>query len=303
MFIQLNSGKYEKFSDFNAVKAACFCVFYLSSFSQGSAAVLEETFEGQVLPMERTSIEDKPEDNVQPEVVLTPVVANNAVARAEASSSKTAVILDADPAPVPLARRKPVSRLPKPRVFTASLSSKQMKMRDLAVSVAHRFASSPGVVHAGLDKASFVALFTTMIHRESNFQVRAVSSAGAKGLGQLMPGTARDLGVCDVFSPQDNLQGAATYLSMMLEQFGNPSMALAAYNAGPGAVSRHGGIPPFRETRQYVADIMHAARSEVDRQPRSERALAYQADGFSPPEPSPFAAILAPNLKSAKCDY
>lgn len=150
------------------------------------------------------------------------------------------------------------AQLPKPRALSAELSNEQRKMRLLTIEVGARFASAPGVSRAALDRTSFMALFTTMIHRESNFNPRAVSPAGARGLGQLMPGTAKALGVCNVFSPRENLEGAATYLTSMLEQFGSPFMALAAYNAGPGAVIRHRGIPPYPETRQYIADIIHA---------------------------------------------
>lgn len=98
-------------------------------------------------------------------------------------------------------------------------------------------------------------LFVRMINRESAFDPTAVSPKGAIGLGQLMPGTASDLGV-DPNDPIQNLTGAARYYKQQLEAFGNPTIALAAYNAGPGNVRKYGGIPPFSETQKYVQDIM-----------------------------------------------
>lgn len=137
--------------------------------------------------------------------------------------------------------------------------AERRRMAKMAAEVATSYSRHPAVARARLDRAAFINLFTAMIHRESNFNPRAVSPKGAKGLGQLMPLTAQQLGVCNVFSPRENLEGAAVYLTNMLQQFGSPAMALAAYNAGPGAVKRYRGIPPYRETKKYVADIMYAA--------------------------------------------
>lgn len=94
-----------------------------------------------------------------------------------------------------------------------------------------------------------------MIMQESRFNPAAVSPAGARGLGQLMPGTAAGLGVTDAFDIEQNLDGAVRYLATQLREFGRLSLALAAYNAGPGSVKRYGGIPPYRETRNYVRRI------------------------------------------------
>lgn len=102
-------------------------------------------------------------------------------------------------------------------------------------------------------------LLARVIRQESGGNPAAVSPKGARGLGQLMPGTAKELGV-NPDQPVENVRGAATYLKQMLEQFGgDETKALAAYNAGPGAVQKYGGVPPYRETQGYVAAIQGGA--------------------------------------------
>ena len=99
-------------------------------------------------------------------------------------------------------------------------------------------------------------LLDALIWTESRYNPTAVSSAGAAGLGQLMPGTARDLGVPNRFDPQANIHGAASYLRQMLDRFGMVHLALAAYNAGPGAVGKAKGIPLNSETPSYVRSVI-----------------------------------------------
>src|SRR6202521_4375128 len=101
-------------------------------------------------------------------------------------------------------------------------------------------------------------LVNSVIHAESGFNSRAVSPKGARGLMQLMPGTANQLGVNDAFDPQANVTGGSRYLRELLERYNFDLVkALAAYNAGPQRVEQYRGVPPFRETRAYVARIVH----------------------------------------------
>ena len=101
------------------------------------------------------------------------------------------------------------------------------------------------------------ALLAGVVKQESNFNPNAQSGVGAKGLTQLMDSTARGLGVTNSFDPAQSLDGGAKFLGGLLKQFhGDQSLALAAYNAGPGAVQKYGGIPPYQETQRYVPLVL-----------------------------------------------
>jgi soluble lytic murein transglycosylase-like protein len=107
-----------------------------------------------------------------------------------------------------------------------------------------------------------------VIRTESAFNASAVSSAGAQGLMQLMPELASEMGVTDPFDPRENIMAGSQYLSALLSDYdGNVELALASYNAGPGAVEQYGGIPPFEETQRYVRmvlDRVAASATEPD---------------------------------------
>jgi len=100
-------------------------------------------------------------------------------------------------------------------------------------------------------------LVQALVQVESGYNAMALSNKGAMGLMQLMPGTARELAVDDPWDPHQNLRGGTTYLRQLLDRFGELESALAAYNAGPEAVVKHGGIPPYAETRDYVRHVLH----------------------------------------------
>lgn len=112
------------------------------------------------------------------------------------------------------------------------------------------------------------AVLYGLIQQESGFDPSATSSAGALGLTQLMPGTASALGVSEPLNPAQSIEGGARYLGQMLRQFsGNTAEALAAYNAGPGAVQQYGGVPPYPETQQYVSKVLANAAAYSSNSP------------------------------------
>ena len=133
------------------------------------------------------------------------------------------------------------------RVNFGSVRLNTNAYRDEIASAARQFGVEEAIVRA-------------VIHAESAFNPAAVSHAGAQGLMQLMPATARRFGVSDSFDASQNIQGGVQYLSWLLRRFnGNLTLAAAGYNAGEGAVDRHGGVPPYRETQNYVVRVAQLA--------------------------------------------
>ena len=138
-------------------------------------------------------------------------------------------------------------------------------------SISPQGSSTPGEGRAGLPFGDLItaaatrhgvdpALLAAVAKQESAFNPRAQSRVGAKGLMQLMDATARGLGVEDPFDPAQSLEGGARFLGGLLRQFdGDVRLALAAYNAGPGAVQRYGGVPPYQETQRYVPKVLALA--------------------------------------------
>ena len=148
---------------------------------------------------------------------------------------------------VPRAAPRPALTIPRPEILAALQSTAQ------------RYGTHAALRHAGLSVSEWQILFQANIEIESAYRPNARSSVGAIGLGQLMPATAAQLGV-DPHDWQANLDGSARYLLAMLARFGTPELALAAYNAGPDAVARYGGIPPYRETQNHVRRVMAVAQ-------------------------------------------
>ncbi|WP_232823057.1 lytic transglycosylase domain-containing protein [Oceanibium sediminis] len=157
-------------------------------------------------------------------------------------------------------RLKNVPRTPtilkeEPEPAGVSLESYRPGLFPTARSVRTDSPHAPAARTAAQRHGVPVSLFLALVHQESGWNPKAVSHKGAIGLAQLMPGTARALGV-DPRDPGQNLDGGARYLATQYRKFRSWRLALAAYNAGPEAVERYNGVPPYRETRNYVAAIL-----------------------------------------------
>lgn len=130
-------------------------------------------------------------------------------------------------------------------------------VEEMIVATAMKYAGHPGLARAGLNPVEFRIWFQSLVKQESGFSIGARSPVGAFGLTQVMPDTARDLGIYPAYydDPMLQLDGGARYFLTQLNEFGSVPLALAAYNAGPGNVEDYGGIPPFKETQDYVVRI------------------------------------------------
>jgi soluble lytic murein transglycosylase-like protein len=171
-----------------------------------------------------------------------------------------------------------VSDEPKQPDMTAA--NKPQQDAKLSTADLHEMLAEAGQQH-NLD----VDLLASLVKSESGGNARAVSRAGARGLMQLMPKTASEMGVDDSFKPDQNVRGGSTYLDELLARYhDNLALALAAYNAGPAAVDKYHGIPPYHETRVYVARVIHEFNRRVlAREAEARRTRASALNGGTTP--------------------
>ena len=175
----------------------------------------------------------------------------------------------------------PVARDASPQTAPALVAEANRLETRLSAQDLREILSKAGRAH-NLD----IDLLASVVKAESGGNAHAVSRAGARGLMQLMPATATQLGVRDSFAPEQNVSGGTAYLDALLTYYhNNLALALAAYNAGPEAVAKYRGIPPYLETRAYVARVIH----EFNRRVRARRAIA-RATKKLPPESQAIAS-------------
>jgi len=172
------------------------------------------------------------------------------------------------PGDIPNVRTAPSRELPANLLNILPAYTDFIQSRNRRLSRAQAQNIAEGILTFSVKYGVDARLIVAIVLVESNFNPNAVSHAGARGLGQLMPGTARELGVNNVFDTDQNLSGTVRLITSHIDRYsrqGNDELealvlALAAYNAGPGAVRRHGGVPPFRETQNYVRKVIATYR-------------------------------------------
>ena len=209
-----------------------------------------------VIAMAAPAVEAKPTAKAKPKAVKTSVKG-----KAVKATAKPKVVKGKAVKAKAVKAKAVKGKAAKPKAV--KLSAKQKKQATQARLKGRVPASmAPIFVEAGDRYKLDPLLIAAVARQESRFRPRVVSPVGARGVMQLMPRTARALGVKDSFDPRQNIFGGAKYLRQLLNQFrGDVNLSLAAYNAGPGAVKKYRGIPPYRETRNYVAAI----RRDYDR--------------------------------------
>ena len=170
---------------------------------------------------------------------------------------------DLDGAPVAVAYDTAIVTGEESRLFGET----RVTIEQMIVETVQRYQTHPALARAGIAPIGFRAWFQALVKQESRFQIRVCSHKGACGLTQIMPGTFDQLGIpaSQRNDPRVQLDGGARYLLMQLGAFGSMPLALAAYNAGPGAVQRYGGIPPYAETQDYVVKIKSYANEYAAR--------------------------------------
>jgi hypothetical protein len=210
------------------------------------------------------------------------------------------------PLPLPLpAAADSIASIPNPFASPKSVPAKSWPTKSWSTKSGPAKSGSAPALNDVVNTASAAYhldpdLVNSVIHAESGFNARAVSPKGARGLMQLMPGTANQLGVSDAFDPEANVTGGSRYLRELLERYNFDLVkALAAYNAGPERVEQYRGVPPFRETRAYVARIVHeyntkkiAQEKAANQKPAPTKATS-KAPAHAHHAPKPAATTVA----------
>lgn len=170
-------------------------------------------------------------------------------------------------------------------------------IEQMIAETAVKYASHPALAKAGINAVEFRCWFQGLVKAESNFSIGARSPVAAFGLTQIMPGTAKELGIHPEYydNPRVQLDGGARYLLAQLNKFGSMELALAAYNAGPGAVQKYNGIPPYKETQGYVVRIRGYYQTYASR--------VTGADDLGTLDPKDMAIAEASNTADAGAHY